>query len=132
MKIVGLSGLGKCMTLGDRCSVSSNSPLPPDIEIVTFTAFNCSYMCWPLTHTQLPCAIVSHYFFAQKHQPAFIYFWNKCNIMNKWSNLKFHCAAIVCTVHCALYNVHAMVVKVAGGLFTLTGNLHSGQILGEF
>ena len=125
MKIVGLSGLGKCMTLGDRCSVSSNSPLPPDIQIVTFTAFNCSYMCWPLTHTQLFCAIVSHYFFAQKHQPAFIYFWNKCNIMNKWSKYKFYRAAIMC-------NVHAMVVKVAGGLLTLTGNIQSGQIAEEF
>ena len=66
MKIVGLSGLGKCMTLGDRCSVSSNSPLPPDIQIVTFTAFNCSYMCWPLTHTQLFCAIFLRSFYALK------------------------------------------------------------------
>ena len=53
MKVAGQSGRGKCMTLGDRCQVSSNSTLPPDIQIVTFTAFNCPYMCWPLTNTQL-------------------------------------------------------------------------------
>ena len=75
MKMAGLSGCGKCMTLGDRCQVSSNSTLPPDIQIVTFTAFNCSYMCWPLAQTQLFCAKVSRYFFAHKHQHAFIYFW---------------------------------------------------------